>query len=135
MDDMQEWEERTARRIVAHLQIHVPPAIRFYLRKGGPDEEDQERVRDYALDIGSFGDTILFPDRKGSEKAHLAKLVNGVAVLSFSPGGVHLLGLDFDASNMQVEPAQDELGQLIADFDRILGLTPRRRYGNTTQML
>jgi len=130
MDDMQEWEERTARRIVAHLQIHVPPAIRFYLRKGGPDEED--RVRGYALDIGSFGDTILFPDRKGSEKAHLAKLVDGVAALSFSPRGVHLFGLDFEAAKMQDEPAQEELGQLIADFARILGLTPRRRYGNTT---
>jgi hypothetical protein len=108
MDDLQEWEERTARRIVAHLQIHVPPAVRLYLRKGVPDEEDRERVRGYALDIGSFGDTILFPDGKGGEKAHLAKLVDGVAVLSFSPGGVHLLGLDFEAAKMQDEPAQED---------------------------
>jgi hypothetical protein len=134
MDDMKEWEERTARRTAAHLQAHVPPAIRLYLKKGGPNEEDFGRVRSYAPDIGSFGDAILFPNGKGNEKAHLEKLVDGVAVLSFCPGGVHLLGIDFDAAKMQDEPAQDELCQLIADLDRIIRLTPRRRYGNTTQM-
>src|SRR5437870_6520227 len=100
MYDIQEWEKRTAERIAAHLQTHVRPAIRFYLRKGGPDEEDYERVRAYALDIGSFGDAILFPDGKGNEKEHLAKLVDGVAVLSFCPGEVHLLGLDFEAAKI-----------------------------------
>jgi hypothetical protein len=122
MDDAKEWEERTGRRLRTRLQRDVPPAIRAYLRQGGPSDEDYARIRGYATAIGAFGDVILYPDGKGSEEPHLEKLVDGVAVLSFCPGGVHLYGLDFEAAKIEQDPRQDELHELIAYFDRILDL-------------
>lgn len=120
---MNEWEERTRARLRARLECGVEPAIRAYLRQGGPSDEDYARVRGYATDIGAFGDVILYPDGKGGEEPHLEKLVDGVAVLAFCPGGVHLFGLDFEAAKIEQEPEQDELHQLLATFDRILRLT------------
>ncbi|SRR5579884_2722335 len=119
---MNEAQERTRRRLRTRLQRDVPPTIRAYKRQGGPSSEDYERIRGYATDIGAFGDVILYPDGKGSEEPHLEKLVDGVAVLSFCPGGVHLYGLDFEAAKMEENPPQDELHELIAYFDRILDL-------------
>jgi hypothetical protein len=83
--------------------------------------------------IGAFGDVILYPTGNGSEQPHLEKLVDGVAVLAFCPGGVHLFGLDFEAVKLEQEPEQGELHQLLADIDRLLDLMLRRHYGNTTQ--
>jgi hypothetical protein len=120
---MGEWEERTKMRLRERLRREVPPAIRTYLKQGGPNEEDYARVRGYATDLGAFGDIILYPPGNGSEQPHLEKLVDGIAVLAFCPGGVHLFGLDFDAAKIAQEPEQDELHQLLATFDRILKLT------------
>ena len=119
MDEMHAWEERTRKRLRSRLQRDVPLAVREYRRHGGPSEEDYARVRNYATDLGAYGDIILYPDGKGSEEPHLQKLVDGVAVLSFCPSGVRLYGLTFDAACMKDEQ-QDELRELITYFDRLL---------------
>jgi hypothetical protein len=132
MYDMQEWEERTRSRIRAHLERCVPPLIRRFKRAGGPRDEDYTRVRSYARYLGEHGDDILFPGaRKGNDTEAMDKLVEGVAVLAFCPGGVRIFGLEYDATKIETE-GRDELHQLIEDFDRMLQQTPRSCYGNAT---
>ena len=127
MPDLNDWELRTAMRLRAHLQAHVPPRIRYYLGKDGPSAQDVERVREYATDLGTFGDIILFPDGKGKDKPHLEKLVDGVAVLSFCPLGVTLFGLHFDAANLPPEE-EDELQALLSYFDGLFDDAWHNRY-------
>src|SRR5690348_17295153 len=103
---MNETEERTRRRLRTRLQRDVPPAIRAYKWQGGPSSEDYERVRGYAC---AFGEVILYPDGKGSEEPLLQKLVDGVAVLSFCPGGIRLFGIEFEADTVELDPHQNEL--------------------------
>jgi hypothetical protein len=130
---MNTWAEATQRRLRAHLQAHVPQAIRDYLEKGGPNQEDYDRIQTFATEIGAHGDVILFPDGKGGEKPYLAMMVDSAAVAAFSPGGIRLFGLAYDAATFRQEPEQDELHQLLTDIDRILQETPRKHYGNAIQ--
>jgi hypothetical protein len=122
---MEDWEQRTSMRLRAHLQAQVPSRIRYYLGKDGPSEEDLERVRSYATDLGTYGDLILFPN--GNDKPYLEKLVDALAVLAFCPGGVTVFGLHFDATKMP-EESQDELQALLSYFDGLFDTTWRKRY-------
>jgi hypothetical protein len=106
-------------RLRVHLQRNVPSQIRSYLRRGGPTDEDRERVRGYCDDIGSYGDIMLYPDGSGSERVYMDELVDGVAVAAFSPGGIRCFGLDF-AVSYETEQEQDEMQQFVGDIDRIL---------------
>lgn len=131
MRDLNDWELRTAMRLRAHLQARVPLLMRFYRRKGGPDEKDLERVRGYAKVIGEFGDLILFPDGKGKDKDLLEKLAEGVAVLSFAPLGVTVFGLHYDASELPPEEEEEDeltLKALVAYFDGLFDDTWHERY-------
>lgn len=123
---MNDWEQRMYHRLRARLQRDVPTAIRNYLSTGGPCDEDCERVRAYAHDLGTFGDVLLFPDGKGNDEPHLKKLVDGVAALAFCPGGIHLFDLHFDAARIEqqlppdaTEPGED-LHHFLAALDQFL---------------
>lgn len=133
MNDMQGWEERTRSRIRAHLERRVPPLIRCLKRAGGPRDDDYARASSYARSLGEHGDDVLFPKAsKGNETEAMDKLVEGVAVLAFCPGGIRIFGLEYDATVVEVD-GRDELQQLIGDFDRIPAQTPRSRYVTTTE--
>ena len=115
-------DDPNARRLRTLLQKCVPPRIRDHLRKGGPTPVDIERIRGYTRDIASFGDLILYPDGTGREQPYLAELVEAVALLAFAPGGITVMGLDFDATIIAQEASQDELTQLLSDIDSLLSL-------------
>jgi hypothetical protein len=86
--------------------------VREILESGGVTNLMFERARAYAIEIGSHGDAILFPVKRKTREM-MGKLVDGVAVLSFAPGGITIFGLHFDAEELRQqwgmpEPEPDE---------------------------
>jgi hypothetical protein len=118
---MDDWQEHTLARFRAHLQRSVPPTIRRYLMKpnGGPDDDDLARLQTYAVNLGAHGDLLLYPDEQIDTTTLMQQLVDAVAILSFSPGGIRLFGLSFDAQAYRQDPQSErsELHQFLADID------------------
>jgi len=83
------------RLIQAHLEIGVPGEIHRIERNGGITPADFERVRGHALYLASHGDAILY-HTKGQTAPAMTRLIEGIAVLSYSPGGITTFGLHFD---------------------------------------
>lgn len=110
-------EGRRLEQLRAHLLVHVPPRIRYYQGMDGPNEQDLAQMHTYARSLGARGDLILFPDGQGKEAEVMEYLVDGVAILSFFPGGVHLFGLFFDAASLPPEDDRSDLYALISCFD------------------
>lgn len=82
----------------AHVAMAVPLRIDEIKRAGGPTDEDIRRVGEYATDIGARGDLLLFPGaKKGVATGLVNKVVDGVAVLAFMPGGVEMFGTRYEA--------------------------------------
>jgi hypothetical protein len=78
------------------LELCVPLRIHEYKQMGGPSDLDFARIRnEYPQYIGSHGDAILFREKDTTTRA-VNMLVDGVAVLSFVPGGVTLFGMHFE---------------------------------------
>jgi hypothetical protein len=82
--------------LTAHLEMAVPIQIHDYLSKGGPSEVDFGRIRNvYPTQIGSHGDAVQFRDSKWTATI-ITMVVDGLAVLSFVPGGVTAFGLHWE---------------------------------------
>jgi len=79
-----------------HLEAMVPLAIADLAKMGGATDWHHERIREYAWDIAG-SEALLFRE-KGKTAKMLSKLVEGLAVMAFQPGGVTFLGLHFEAS-------------------------------------
>jgi hypothetical protein len=84
-----------------HVETMVPLRIHDYLKcPGGIDEQRFEYARNVlAWDIAEQGDTLLYRV-KGKSAEMINKLVEGLAILSFCPGGVTFLGIHFEAADM-----------------------------------
>ncbi len=126
----------------AHLQATVPPRIRHLLWKGGPNAQDYQHAQEFALTLGTLGDTLMFPPERPQEKKKrliaesreaMRSLSEGVAILSFCAGGITVFGLHFDANTFKAEEEQrdedereDALATTMSDFDAILqaGMSP-----------
>jgi hypothetical protein len=75
--------------------------IRELERDGGPTEGERERVRAFGRELGSRADVLMMGGGKPGEVEELfAKLVDGLAVLAFCPGGVKFAGEHFAAGPM-----------------------------------
>ncbi len=68
-----------------HLACCVPLAIDDLQRRGGPLESDFQDARDFASELGSKGDQILY--RGPETKALVSRLARSLATLAFCPGG------------------------------------------------
>jgi len=78
----------------------VPLIIEEYKRKGGPSEEDFARAKTYAQEFGEKGEALLFKIK--GETGRMASLwLDGVAILSFVPGGVTIFGHHFETRKEQ----------------------------------
>ena len=97
----QDWLQARYTLIQTHLTAIVPLLIHEIKSRGGPDERDYARARDYGLYLATHGDAIMFRE-KGKTGEAMSKLTEGLAVLAFCPGGVSVFGLTFDASASQV---------------------------------
>lgn len=73
----------------------VPLLIEQYKQKGGPSKEDFARAATYAQEFGEKGEALIF--RIKGETGRLASLwLDGVAILSFVPGGVTVFDHHFE---------------------------------------
>jgi hypothetical protein len=79
----------------ASLLVAVPLWV---LELGRMSAEDiMSRCRACAAHIAEHGDIILYKSKKGGGSAEaFNRLAEGLACLSFAPGGVKFLGLHFD---------------------------------------
>jgi hypothetical protein len=91
--------------LLMHLEAMVPLRIHDYLEKGGPSDLDFERIQaEYPQYLGSHGDAVLYRE-KGTSGRAITVLVDGLAVLSFCPGGVTIFGLHFETKMEEKEIA------------------------------
>lgn len=82
----------------ASLEMAVPLWIEEL--KGLPYEMVLDRMRWCGQVVAEKGDVIQFPSKKKGETAHaFSRLAEGLAALSFAPGGVTFLGLHFEAKH------------------------------------
>lgn len=81
------------------LAAAVPLHILDLKRQGGPADSDLEWAREFAWELGSHGDLLLYRGGKPGESARLFnQTARAIAILAFAPGGVHLFGQHWDAS-------------------------------------
>ncbi len=86
------------------LAASVPFAMLDLERRGGPNDADYEEARAFGVTIATEGADILFRSRKRGVTARLmTQLIRALAVLAFSPGGVTVAGLHFDAGRADAE--------------------------------
>src|SRR5579864_112435 len=79
-----------------HLEASVPFAIHDLTKIGGPSEEHFARARNIlAWDIAGGGDALLYREKLKSAQM-MSKLIEGLAIMAFQPGGVTFLGLHFE---------------------------------------
>jgi hypothetical protein len=105
-------DEDTKFLMQMHIEATVPLLIHDYLKCRGIDEQHFAYARNVlAWDIAQHGDALLYKegttrDKKTGETRNIGtaemvnKLVEGLAILSFCPGGVTFLGLHFEASEI-----------------------------------
>ena len=93
---MNDWHAQLYTAIQLHLEATVPLLIVELLEQGGPTEHDYASVRSYGRVIAEHSDALLFREKAVSSQV-MDKLVAGIAVLAFCPGGVRVFGLRFDA--------------------------------------
>lgn len=86
-----------------HLSAMVPLAIMELQARGGPNEEDYSRLHTYVNHFNEVGES-LFYKIKGQTATSMNYLVEAIAVLAFSPGGITVFDLSFNASGI---PASD----------------------------
>lgn len=86
------------------LAAGVPLAMADLEKTGGPLERDIDEARAFGETIATEGADILFRSRKrGVTAALVTRLIRALAVLAFSPGGVTVAGLYFDAGRPDAE--------------------------------
>ncbi|GHO77220.1 hypothetical protein KSD_49910 [Ktedonobacter sp. SOSP1-85] len=83
------------------LSAAVPLRVLGLYERQGPDESDLEATRHVERQLTSQGDHLLFRSKVPGETAKLFNQVaQGLAVLSFAPGGVSCFGHHFDAQEI-----------------------------------
>lgn len=101
-------DEMKGRLIRAHLRCFVPLAIAETWLRGGVSTADFKRAEEISLLLGTHGDAILFFDesrkaKKGgfNTEAMFEKLVDGISILAFCPGGITTFSCHFDAEEVR----------------------------------
>ena len=80
-----------------HLEASVPLLIQDIAKSGGLTNERIEKAKEYAWDIAGGGDILMYKSNKKGESAKMmSKLVEGLAIMAFFPGGVTFLDLHFE---------------------------------------
>jgi hypothetical protein len=100
-----EWSRAFA--LTDMLSMTVPFKIHDLAVKGGPDDSDWARCREYSEWLGVSAPSLMFhndgwypkddrePER--STREMIPGLIHAMAVMAFQPGGVCCLGVYFDA--------------------------------------
>jgi hypothetical protein len=84
------------------LSASVPLRILEIIRAGGPTEADYERIASYTDDLLANGADLFFRSAgKGATAERFNQVTDALAVLSFQPGGIDVLGMHFNGSEMR----------------------------------
>lgn len=79
------------------LQLAVPIAIRKLWLTAGPTDEEWEWAREFADELGSRGDIILYRGKKGESAEMFAKLARAIAIMAYADGGITIFGRHWEA--------------------------------------
>jgi hypothetical protein len=75
------------------LSTAVPIRMLRLIQRGGPEDEDFERVHRYVQDFVERGTDLFFPSGLEGVKAdRFEQVVDAIAVLAFCPGGLTIFG-------------------------------------------
>lgn len=89
------WGSRATVLTVA-LEAAVPLWQLRIVQRDGPNDTDWYRCREFAWDIASYGDRLMFRESKPKEGPSTAEMFNRLAectaIMSFLPGGITLFG-------------------------------------------
>ena len=83
------------------LTLSLSVAVPMWIERlrGYTDEDRDARARVCSQAIAEKGDVVLYRSKKKGETADaFNRLAEGIACLAFAPGGVHALGLHFEAN-------------------------------------
>lgn len=90
------------------LSVAVPLRIAEYQKGGGPGDADRDRVREFAIVLGEKGDVLQYGGKPGEAADLFNRLADGLAVLSFQPGGVKAFGEHWQGyPDFEYKPAND----------------------------
>ncbi len=80
----------------------VPLWIAQIKERGGPTQEEWDRITNFAETLAFQGEVLMFGDKKQpGRQAHLFnRLAQSIAVMSFLPGGVTTFGEHWEASKI-----------------------------------
>lgn len=93
--DYGEWREKQA-LLATTLQLAVPLWIERLRER--PWEYVQQRAKECSQHIAGHGDNLLFRAKKKGQSAEaFNRLAEGIACLSFCPGGVKIFGQHWEA--------------------------------------
>ena len=77
------------------VDAFVPLRIAELEAQGGPTDDDWTRIKGYPADFGPRGEALLY--RVEGETGEMAwKLLDAIAVLAFSPGGITIFGRHYE---------------------------------------
>lgn len=97
-------EEITGELIRNSLEIGVSFRMFDMQQHGGPTLHDWEQTRAFGDVLAPGGDNLLYKSGKRGKTAHLMnEMIRAVAVLAFTPGGITIYGLHFDAGTPDSE--------------------------------
>ena len=77
------------------VDAFVPLRIAELEAQGGPTDDDWARVKTYPADFGPRGEALLYRI-KGETGEMAGKLLDAIAVLAFSPGGITIFGRHYE---------------------------------------
>ena len=103
------------------LQLAVPLWIERL--RGAPWEHVERRARECSQVIAEHGDNLLFRSKKKGDTAEaFNRLAEGIACLSFCPGGVKIFGEHWEAvlEDAVPERSRNVLTALCAAVQRVL---------------
>ncbi len=106
-----EQQFRPYESTLALLSPALDAAVHLYLlefqQHGGITNGDVVRVQSYLEDLTVHGDDLYFRSKKWGETAkRFDQVAEIIAVLSFSPGGLTIFGLHFEAHSLPVQEQQ-----------------------------
>ncbi len=82
------------------LEASVRLEIEGLRKRGGPSPRDYETAREFADVLACDGDSLLFLN-PGKTRKVFAGLARALAVASFCPGGITVMGIRFEAKDVQ----------------------------------
>ena len=94
------------------LSVTVPLYLAEFQQRGGIIKKDIDRVQSYLKDLTEHGDDLYFRSQKqGETAARFDQVAEIIAVLAFSPGGITIFGLHFDARSFAFQSQDRPIDQ------------------------